>query len=547
MPRSLRSSAVFVFVSDFFLEDYSGGGELTTDAILRGTKIPVRTIHSHKITREIVDTFKDRHWIFGNFANLSIDMLLYCCKNLDYSVIEYDYKYCKFRLPKKHEVAEGSCDCENSPNGKLVSIFYNNASTMWFMSESQKNIYCEKFAFLKRKEMMVLSSVFSGETLQEILSLDTSKKDDTWLIQKSDSWVKGTENAIKHAEENNLKYELFSGLPYKDMLAKFASSKGFIFLPNSHDTCPRTVIEAKLLGCEMILNDEVQHKDEEWFNRAPDGILDYLLSRAPLFWEKVQEAASERIPKKIDSKENTHFKIIIPAYNSESWIQNTLDSVRTQAYSNYECLLCDDMSTDNTFKFASVFESDKIKLHKNVEKKYALKNIHDGIAMLNPGENDVIVVLDGDDWFSNENVLSCLDKHYTEQKCLVTYGSFVSYPDGVIGAESSQYPQDVIENNTYRSDMWRASHLKTFKHSLWAKINIDDLKDEDGKFYEVSYDQAMMFPLLEMSGPRAKYLSDILCIYNLGNPNAVNKTRVGKQHETSLKIRSKSAYNRIET
>ena len=111
---------MFVFVSDFFLEDYSGGGELTSDAILRGTKIPVRTIHSHKVTREIVDAFKDRHWIFGNFANLSIDMLLYCCKNLDYSVVEYDYKYCKFRLPKKHEVAEGSCDCENSPNGKLV-------------------------------------------------------------------------------------------------------------------------------------------------------------------------------------------------------------------------------------------------------------------------------------------------------------------------------------------------------------------------------------------------------------------------------------------
>ena len=115
---------MFIFVSDLFLSDYVGGGELTTDAIIKGTKVPVNTVHSSQITKEIVDDHRDRHWIFGNFDSMSTEMILYCCKNLKYSVIEYDYKYCHFRSSQKHIVAEGSCDCHQSRRGKIVSAFF---------------------------------------------------------------------------------------------------------------------------------------------------------------------------------------------------------------------------------------------------------------------------------------------------------------------------------------------------------------------------------------------------------------------------------------
>ena len=127
----------------------------------------------------------------------------------------------------------------------------------------------------------------------------------------------------------------------------------------------------------------------------------------------------------------------------------------------------------------------------------------------------------------------------------MTYGSFMESPTGLVGAEASDYPPDVIEQNTYREDTWRASHLKTFKHFLWNKIKTEDLIDEDGNFYEMTYDQAMMLPMLEMSGPRAKYIPEVNYIYNLSNPNAVNKTRAQKQHQLMLKIRAKKRYERL--
>jgi hypothetical protein len=537
---------MYVFVSDMFVQDYVGGAELTSDAIMKKTRIPVGFLHSKDITPQAVTQLKDRHWIFGNFSDMSDDMILYCCKNLNYSIIEYDYKYCEYRLPEKHMTITGECSCEHSTRGKLVSVFYANAKNLWFMSENQKQFYCEKFPFLDKPTTHVLSSVFCDETLGYIESLSVDDKNDTWLIQNSDSWVKGTPDAVGYAEENNLKYEMFSGIKYPEMLKKFSKSKGFVFLPRSLDTCPRTVIEAKLLGCELKLNQNVQHKDEKWFAGDKEDTLSYLKTRVDFFWDEVMASTEPPVPqrqKNVD--EQTHFKVVIPVYNSDKWIYKSIKSVLDQEYENYECIVSDDISTDRTHEFASSLDSPKLSVFKNEEKKYALKNIYDSIKRSNPKPEDVIVVLDGDDWLTNNHVLSKLNEYYSKEGCLVTYGSFVQFPQGSVGQEASEYPKEVIERNTYRSDRWRASHLKTFKYSVWSKVEEEDLKDTNGSFYEISYDQAMMLPLLEMAREKAKYIPEVLCVYNTGNPNAVNKTRAEKQHKTMLEIRKKSSYDRI--
>ena len=60
-------------------------------------------------------------------------------------------------------------------------------------------------------------------------------------------------------------------------------SNGIIFRPLDYDTCPRIVIEAKLLGCDLILNDYVQHKDEDWF-LTQESCYKYLKNRPEEFW-----------------------------------------------------------------------------------------------------------------------------------------------------------------------------------------------------------------------------------------------------------------------
>ena len=275
----------YVFVADLFLQDYIGGAELTSDAILELKKEQTLQIYSSKVTSDFIYENKDKIWIFGNFASLSLENIILLIKlKVNYSIIEYDFKLCKFRSIEKHESISGCCDCLDTHYGKAIYLFFKNAKKTWFMSEKQREVYIQK-KYVDYLDSEILSSVFSEKSLQDFKNLITTEKNNKYIILNSSSWIKGTKDCIEYANANNLDYELISNLSYDQMLLKIAKSKGLIFLPKGPDTCPRIVIEAKLLKCDLILNDYVLHKDEKWF--AIDDLeitFDYLSNRVEKFW-----------------------------------------------------------------------------------------------------------------------------------------------------------------------------------------------------------------------------------------------------------------------
>ena len=539
---------MIVFCSDIFKEIYAGGAELTTEAIIQDSLLPVGKVFCSLLNLKTIEKHKDNFWVFSNFSGLSDEALFYIAKNIKYATLEYDYKYCKHRLPGLHkQIEKKECDCHNSRRGKIVSIFLKNAQATFWMSHRQKDFYQEKFPFLQNHNNIVLSSVFSRKSLKFFKDYQNNpkEKNNKWIITGNPSWVKGLQDSIKYAEENNLDYEIVNGLPYDKMLDKLAESKGIIFLPRGKDTCPRFVIEAALLGCETKLNENVQHKGEEWF-RSPKDILDYMEKRTNVFWKECQKYIPN-IPKVENKNEKTHFKIIVPFYNTKDWIQKCVNSVKLQNYENFTCYLVDDMSTDNTVDLAKeiIGDDSRFRIIRNKEKKYALGNIHDTIEHFEAKDNDVIILLDGDDWLSCYDVLPKLNEVYETNDCTMTYGSYIIHPYGIRGVEPSEYPKEVIENNTFREDKWRASHLRTFKHLLWKKLDKNDLKYEDGNFYRMTYDQAIMLPLLEMSGKKAKYIDHIMHVYNKQNPLNIDKNKAEEQYNLALKIRKKKKYKRL--
>jgi len=535
-----------VFVSDLFVKDYVGGGELSTQSLIETCLLPVAQVNSRFLTLEIMKQHKDAFWVFGNFSELKLECLVYAIKNLNYSVLEYDYKFCRYRSPEKHVTEEGACDCENGPMAKATTMFLMHAKAMWWMSHNQMQKYLDKFEFLKKANNRVLSSIFCEQTLNYITSLEYSKKNNKYLILNSNSWIKGTNDAVLYAKQNDLEYELVWGLEYKELLQKLAVSKGIIFLPKGGDTCPRFTIEAKLLDCDLILNDNVQHRDEEWF-ATRENCLEYMRDRPETFWDQVEEVWGLQTPTTSEQNATQTFRIIVPFYNAEGFISRCIYSLKRQQNKNFKCYLIDDVSDDKSGTIAALYteDDDRFIFIQNEDKKYALGNIAETIDSIDDiDENDIIVLLDGDDWLPSSNVLSHLEKIYNEKDCLMTYGSYVYAPHGNKGVEPSEYPDDVIQNNSYRTDQWRASHLRTFKYSVWSNVNHDDLKNEEG-YYKVAYDQAIMLPLLEMSGERAAYIPEIMHVYNRINPLNVDKTKQKEQHQTALAVRSKEPYQRL--
>lgn len=245
---------------------------------------------------------------------------------------------------------------------------------------------------------------------------------------------------------------------------------------------------------------------------------------------------------------NNHFKIIIPLYNVSEWISKCIGSVISQEYRNFECIIIDDISTDNSAEIIKelIKDDDRFTFIENKEKCFALKNIYEGIKMSSPSKEDVIVTLDGDDWFASTKVLSILNSVYKMNKCWLTYGSYIDYPNGNKGVFARQVPYQIVKENSFRQHEWCFSHLRTFKYHLWEKIKREDLLDQDGNFYKMTWDLAFMFPMLEMAGEKTQYIDDILYVYNCANP--LNDHKV--DHNTQLKleqyIRGKEPYDRLE-
>lgn len=237
------------------------------------------------------------------------------------------------------------------------------------------------------------------------------------------------------------------------------------------------------------------------------------------------------------------FVIVIPSYNNARWFRKNLHSALSQDYPSYRIIYTDDKSPDNTGKLVEEFLSSHKKKHlvqliRNENRKGALYNLYD---MIHSCEDDEIVVtLDGDDWFYSSKVLSKLNDIYSNPNVWITYGQYRSFPDNRVGCSGKQ-PGHVIANAAYRTSQWRSSHLRTFYSWLFKQIRKEDLFYE-GEFFPTAWDLPMMFPMLEMAGQRQKFISDILYIYNCENPINDSKVDLRKQQALERVARSMPKY-----
>ena len=288
----IPSQARVVFVADLFAEDYVGGAELTTEAIIDLSPTKVFKLHSASLTEELVIKNLDKTWILCNWAGASRDGLValvnYGCS---YYVVEYDYKYCKFRSSHLHKLQLlNDCKCHLEAHGQFVGAFYKRAKQVFFMSEEQMKEYHRLLpTFQEVGNSQVLSSVWKESDLVRLSGIRSSRTSDNgkWVVLSGGTWIKNQEATEAYCKAKGLPYDLVGGMPYHDFLTTLGQYKGLVFHPAGFDTCPRLVVEAKLMGLELDLNENVQHHNEWWFMGTPLLVEKYLQDAGQRFWSKV--------------------------------------------------------------------------------------------------------------------------------------------------------------------------------------------------------------------------------------------------------------------
>ncbi len=164
---------------------------------------------------------------------------------------------------------------------------------------------------------------------------------------------------------------------------------------------------------------------------------------------------------------NPLVSIIMPTYNQENFIQNAINSILNQSYSNFELIIINDGCTDNTVSILNSFDDDRIRIFSNDKNKgcsfarnYALTKVNGEIIMYLDSDNEwdskfietmvgaFIKLPDADALYSGQ----LLYKNFGSKSHAVRFGS---------------YNKSLLHNHNYID-------LNSFCHksSILKKINI---------------------------------------------------------------------------
>lgn len=240
------------------------------------------------------------------------------------------------------------------------------------------------------------------------------------------------------------------------------------------------------------------------------------------------------------------FVIVIPSYNNKDWYKRNLDSVFSQSYENFRVIYIDDASPDGTGNWVKGYIrkyglENRVTLIQNEKRVGALANIYQAVWQCLPDE--IVVNLDGDDWFAHYDVLSQLNNVYADRSVWLTHGQFIYYPKYTPGF-GVEIPQEIIEKNNFRSFTEGSTALRTFYAGLFHRIKKEDLLYE-GDFFQAGYDLAIMFPMLEMAGKHIKFIPEVSYVYNINTPINDHKVNFDKQADIDHYLRNKEKYTPI--
>lgn len=163
--------------------------------------------------------------------------------------------------------------------------------------------------------------------------------------------------------------------------------------------------------------------------------------------------------------ENPLFSLIVPIYNVERYLEQCIESVLAQDYQNYELILVDDGSPDNSIDICTKYA----KQYSNI---VFIHKINGGLsdarnAGIKIARGEYLMFLDSDDYWEGTSILSDLQKIIVENN-----------PDVIFNYMSSVYPDKIINHymnreklvGSFREDFKGLYQEGIYLGFTWTKI-----------------------------------------------------------------------------
>ena len=219
--------------------------------------------------------------------------------------------------------------------------------------------------------------------------------------------------------------------------------------------------------------------------------------------------------------------IITPTFNSAKTIQSNLDSIKAQSFKDYQLIIIDNNSQDETIE---IIKKNNIK---NI--KFLIEEDLGIFDAINKGirnsDNELISVLHSDDFYNNENVLKDIVETFEEYKDSdIVYGDLIYVKKDNIDITLRYWKSGAYSKNLFYKG-WHPPHPSFFaKKKLFEKYGYYDLNNGN------SADVELMFRFLNTHNLKSKYLNKTLVKMRYGGASNKDVLSIIKQNIQIMKF-----------
>ena len=203
---------------------------------------------------------------------------------------------------------------------------------------------------------------------------------------------------------------------------------------------------------------------------------------------------------------NPKISIITVSYNSQCTIKHTIDSFSSQTYKNKEYILIDGASKDWTLDILD-FKKDEIDNFVSEPDSGIYDAMNKGIKAAN---GDIVGILNSDDFYYNQDVLSKVAKVFKDTDCDCLYGDLV-FVNKVNARKIVRYwKSGKFEKNLIKKG-WMLPHPTFFvKKEIYQKYGLYNTRLKSAADYE------MILRLLHKEKIIVEYIPEILIKMRMG-------------------------------
>ena len=264
---------------------YPGGAEQTDEAILAASPAPVERASVQTIDPDTIARFE--LIVCGNLQRAAPRLLAALSKHGRHVLFEHDYRMCRYRgnydRGLLHRVLD-RCVCRQKRFGALFA----SALGVVFLTARQLREY-EKNPYLSLGEHAVLGCSVMGEGFfvrVERHWQERPAKRGTVVVHAEDR-ITGFRESLAWCRARGIEPEILRGYGPERLLDALSRAERLVFLPRWVEPASRLVVEARLLGCEVIGNERVGVMGEPFWAGSDAAALEHLKDASARFWRLI--------------------------------------------------------------------------------------------------------------------------------------------------------------------------------------------------------------------------------------------------------------------